>query len=312
MGAKSRFRALVEQTFASVWCPPHDPPMSDRSTADPTRELAELAALQAQLRALEHGAGLDPGTTPVSVAVRRRLTGMAVADQIRELREREALAGLQQLQQRAHQLAASSGQRARHRAEQHRRPPRPAGLPVLWSPEAILGFRVWNVADALYGARQAWPAAELTARCLRRPDRPTDDGVPHTEGCSRPPCGIYAVKRIDRLVDEVGLPGPGRRWAFGLVELTGKVVEHDRGYRARHARCIAAAVVTSRELIRVEGPLLTDLFRNPQHTLARILSTRPGAIAELPLGRNVADGLIGYLDEARLLHQATGSLPPHP
>jgi hypothetical protein len=284
--------------------------MSDRSTAEPTHELSRLAFLQDQLKALEHGAPLGPGAAMVSAGVQRRLAGRALTEQIKDRREQEAQRGLQRLQERVAELAASAEQHRRRRAVQRARqpveqrpsPPGPPELPTLWSPQPVLGFRVWNVADRLYGARAAWPTPEFTARCLRHPSGSFDDTVPHTSGCRRPPCGIYAVKHIERLVDEVGLPSRGNRWVYGLVELTGKVVEHDHGYRAKHARCVAAAVVSGGHLIRIEGETLAALFRNPEVSLPRIVAW--------PRTTGVIEDLITYLEEARLLHEATGSLPP--
>jgi hypothetical protein len=105
--------------------------------------------------------------------------------------------------------------------------PRPPSYPwtgpepaeVFWSPTTVTAWRGWTWHDgALRGMWQPWPASTLTARC------------PH--GCERAPtwsctCGIYAT--TDR-------PTAGFGDMVGVVELTGRVIEHDRGYRAEHAR----------------------------------------------------------------------------
>ncbi|MFO7548809.1 MAG: hypothetical protein R6X29_08100 [Acidimicrobiia bacterium] len=112
-----------------------------------------------------------------------------------------------------------------------------------WSPAPVAGFRLWRVeASGLFGARERWQAARLAARCLA--GGPAVD-VPHAvETCGgSPPCGIYATKRLDELLAEHGVV-PGVRVAMGAVALRGKVVEHERGYRAAAAEVEALALVT--------------------------------------------------------------------
>jgi hypothetical protein len=106
-----------------------------------------------------------------------------------------------------------------------------------WSPTPILGFRVWEVGKQLHGAKRPWPTPTYEAGCLRGGTELQDDQIPHTGGCRKPPCGIYAMKDPDALLR---YGGPER--AIGLVELSGKVVEHDFGYRARRATAVFLVV----------------------------------------------------------------------
>jgi hypothetical protein len=124
--------------------------------------------------------------------------------------------------------------------------------PTLVEPEpvaaAYVGFRHWHVeggrlfsigrhplddVDCPSGAggfgRIEWPVAGLTAL-------PCRDGASPALGCS---CGIYATN---------GLRDPGAAWrsgphyahhVIGAVALWGRVVEHELGYRAQHARPVA-------------------------------------------------------------------------
>jgi hypothetical protein len=113
---------------------------------------------------------------------------------------------------------------------------------------AYVGFRHWHVSggrlysvgrhpldgvDCPSGAgpfeRIEWPAAGLTAL-------PCRDGPSPALGCS---CGIYATST---------LRDPGAAWRsgphyehhmIGAVALWGRVVEHEHGYRAQHARPVA-------------------------------------------------------------------------
>ncbi|NND85567.1 MAG: hypothetical protein HKN46_10510 [Acidimicrobiia bacterium] len=134
-----------------------------------------------------------------------------------------------------------------------------------WSPVPVLGFRAWVVEDdRLHGAWDAWELPRSTASCKRAPDR---DEVPHTDGrCGPPPCGLYAVKRAEDLLDVTGWHGV--RIALGLVEMSGKVVEHAKGYRAEHMEVVALGILDPR------GALLIDDAED-------LRSAFGGALAEL-------------------------------
>jgi hypothetical protein len=94
-----------------------------------------------------------------------------------------------------------------------------------WSPTPVIAWRVWRWSGlGLRGFREEWPCAIHTARCAACPEVPDWS---HT-------CGIYAV--IDRA--DLELFRAGSTAVVGRVELTGLVIEHDRGYRATHARIV--------------------------------------------------------------------------
>lgn len=92
---------------------------------------------------------------------------------------------------------------------------------AFWSPTAVVGWRGWTWSNgALHGMWLEWPTPSLTAGCRH--------------GCEKPPrwsctCGIYAT--MDRNHVTHGN-------VLGEVELTGRVVEHEHGYRAQHARIL--------------------------------------------------------------------------
>lgn len=92
-----------------------------------------------------------------------------------------------------------------------------------WSDDPAIGWRAWSWnGSALRGVWATWPSSEFEAECF---------------SCPRPPgwghvCGIYAVK------DPTGLNSFVDPDAIGRVELFGDVIEHERGYRASHARII--------------------------------------------------------------------------
>ena len=109
-----------------------------------------------------------------------------------------------------------------------------------WSPSPVLGFRMWKLSPAgFHGYREHWKSPELMAECPT-----TGDGtdVPHIDGkCGSPPCGIYAAKRVEDLLIE-HRPWDLMESAVGLVAMTGKVVEHERGYRGEYVAVLAIAL----------------------------------------------------------------------
>jgi hypothetical protein len=117
---------------------------------------------------------------------------------------------------------------------------------------------VWNTAV------RGW----ATASCLRYPlegIRVVDDcacggddpncricGRLHTapqEGCT---CGFYALKEVP-----LGMSCGGADFVFGRVELAGKVIEHELGYRAQCARIAELIPITGtqRSALRVANRL---------------------------------------------------------
>ena len=110
-----------------------------------------------------------------------------------------------------------------------------------WSPTPILGFRVWDVGPSgFHGYQQKWSASTLDAECLQTKSNPGE--VPHTDdSCGHPPCGIYAVKNVALLIKSAH-GHPSKRLAVGLVGMSGKVVEHESGYRAAKVQVLALGV----------------------------------------------------------------------
>ena len=109
----------------------------------------------------------------------------------------------------------------------------------LWSPHAVMGYRVWAIKETgLYGAWEHWATPAMAATCE------TGSGGPHTDGrCAEIAfgCGIYASKSPLELI-EITAGGATKGFAAGLVGMEGKVIEHQRGYRAASATVLALAV----------------------------------------------------------------------
>lgn len=139
----------------------------------------------------------------------------------------------------------------------------------VWSPTPVLGFRAWGIGPpgGLRGVRVIWRARRKTAECSRSGHgRP-----PHSDGrCGRLGCGIYAAKDVHELAHSRLLDGV-EAFVIGLVALTGKVVEHESGYRAEHAELIAACAVSGQGYLETEaGDVIDALFEDPAGAVARL------------------------------------------
>jgi DNA-binding CsgD family transcriptional regulator len=119
--------------------------------------------------------------------------------------------------------------------------------------EPLSGYRMWT-----YGSI-SWRAGLHAMNCLGAGDCPWErldrgwawascrlDGTHDApeDSCS---CGIYALPTLPAVVREVlPLIGSGFPIVAGRVELAGKIIEHERGFRAQRARIA--------ELITIEEP----------------------------------------------------------
>lgn len=138
-----------------------------------------------------------------------------------------------------------------------------------WSPRPLRGYRVWRIeSGAIWGNQVTWPEPRLEGRCLR--SIPGDD-IPHSSGrCGPPACGVYAVKDLDMFPDSVARCEM-RDTAVGVVALTGKVIEHELGYRARHASVVALAIRhRGRRVVTSRLSDIESLFRSPTDAITRL------------------------------------------
>lgn len=133
----------------------------------------------------------------------------------------------------------------------------------------VFAYRAWVVsAGRMRGVLTEWPVPTVEARCVDpvRRTGPDADDVPHVDAaCGPAPCGIYAAKAADAMA--ATLPADGRA-VVGVVALFGKVVEHERGYRAAAATAVAALVVGRDEVIPFAGVEVDELFLAPEAAAA--------------------------------------------
>ena len=113
----------------------------------------------------------------------------------------------------------------------------------------ITAYRLWNVAPdgslRSVTAPDPWLGPEwMSAACRNGPF--TDPHPVPMEGCT---CGFYAFADLTPAMtfhpQWRALPEERKRMVLGAVELAGKVIEHDIGYRAERARIT--------EIIPLEG-----------------------------------------------------------
>jgi hypothetical protein len=110
--------------------------------------------------------------------------------------------------------------------------------------------------------------------------------VPHAAGeCGPPPCGIYVAKDPQDLISGYSrdaawamLVGEGVRLlepgVYGAVALSGRVVEHERGYRGARADVLGVVAVGGHRMAVIDRPeALQTLFADPYPNVER-LATR--------------------------------------
>lgn len=159
----------------------------------------------------------------------------------------------------------------------------------------VLAYRAWGISwGRLRGARAAWPVPTVEARCLD-PGRvaAADAGdVPHTDAtCGPSPCGIYATKTAAAALVALEHDGPV---ALGVVALSGKVVEHEHGFRAAVATAVGMLVVSHGEALSFDGLEVDELFLAPD---AAIAAAR-GRARRLPDPGEARDGQVVAMLEA--------------
>ena len=135
-----------------------------------------------------------------------------------------------------------------------------------WSPTPVIGYRMWVMhRDRLEGVRTVWLHRKLKATCAAGYD---DVEIPHTDGrCGRLGCGVYAAMSPEPVLESF-TPGSGLGYVAGRVEMTGKVVEHDTGYRAELAETVAVVAVGRRGTLATRDPgLIEQLFASPQRAM---------------------------------------------
>lgn len=249
------------------------------AAADPPDD--DLDRLTVDLRALHAGRWV---TAPApSAATRRLIARRRLAQRIENARQAKHEEGRRQLDDALSRIVSSAPSTLPVRPSKRNRSLWDPTLEIdpYWSPTPILGFRAWALGKRLEGARRAWTTPTYEAGCVTQGEERFDEMVPHTDGsCGKPPCGIYATKAPEPLLHEF----KGHRMVYGVVAMSGRVVEHDYGYRARRATAVFMVVDHGGRLIKVEGREdLVKLFEDPVGYLeAHRDPTPPGPLRPRP------------------------------
>jgi hypothetical protein len=75
------------------------------------------------------------------------------------------------------------------------------------------------------------------------------------------------------------VPRSGTRYVAGVTALTGKVVEHEDGYRAEHGELVAAVAILARRFLATDNlDLIDDLCREPETTIRLHAEPLPGNV----------------------------------
>jgi len=119
--------------------------------------------------------------------------------------------------------------------------------------EPIIAWRAWRVGTPTYLAstnnNTRWVLGDMTAECIKsvRMYIGFHDGPAPSSECPDPGCGIYAVRQLEDLIDQPGVPRVRelvnrQNYVVGQVALWGKIIEHERGYRAQYARPVSIGI----------------------------------------------------------------------
>jgi hypothetical protein len=168
------------------------------------------------------------------------------------------------------------------------------------------------------GAASGW----VTASCLSGGQ---SHGAP-SELCT---CGFYALKVLEeanRLAQPVTPTGPNSGEVLGRILLSGKVIEHDAGYRAQRARIVelipfrgterSVMVLANRLGVRM-APAVEPITHELDEDLLNAMVRRPPPSVAIVPGSDdaMADSVLGlipalFLFTAAALHVAGVWVPP--
>jgi hypothetical protein len=222
----------------------------------------QLELLETYRRRYGSSAGL-PEVTSLAVGIKRRRAQVAAA----EIEVARLLDKIERLGEEVERMEAASElevSRAILSIQQRHG--------EVWSPTPVVGFRAWSVdVDGLRGVRAMWTSPTFEATCEGLFGPRIDREVPHTDGtCGPPPCGIYATHEVEALLAS-GLTDNLPDLAVGMVALSGKVVEHEHGYRAQIATISSIlGFCSDRAYFTADPGAIAELIAAPRATIGRL------------------------------------------
>lgn len=236
----------------------------------------ETLLAQIETYRLRYGSQFRYRQSGLEVTVKRR--GIALAEARRQMAEAEAkVATLEAELARVETAFRLEVEDAVYRTQ--------VAMSEMWSPQPVIGYRMWRIGPfGLHGVKTTWTTPTLEAVC-EAPFRSTQGEVPHSDGrCGRLGCGIYATTELAGLLDSELASRIPDGCVIGEVALTGKVVEHEHGYRAATATATAVVVFFDTMAYLTTDPTeLAELFAQPIDFAVRRCRPYPGDRRELAL-----------------------------
>ena len=169
---------------------------------------------------------------------------------------------------------------------------------------SVIGYRGWSIGIrpgnppillSLNGTE--WPYGTIEAACPIHGGE--DRHIVPMRGCR---CGIYAMTDQVRLYTSSFLIYP----VVGKVELFGKVIEHQYGYRAQYARVVSLCDYTIDSTISTEIDFSRDNYQviqlwNPKLNLYKIMLYSDFIVSMLEPDSPVYEALHGKAEFAKLV-----------
>ena len=139
-----------------------------------------------------------------------------------------------------------------------------------WTPIPIASFTMWELSgETMDDGAVAWRSRTAVGTC----DHSAAGDLPHTtKACARGGCGIVGFRDLSKLGDvpSDGLVGVGR------LHMSGRVVEHEHGYRAELAEVVALIATDGGRWFRTrDHNQIDDFFASPEATFGRLSAPIP-------------------------------------
>jgi hypothetical protein len=164
--------------------------------------------------------------------------------------------------------------------------------------EPIQAYRGWVVPDPIASGKQRYPRhvtgqdwkLVYELRALNRGDYWDPKGITakcnarqeHESPAQRCMCGIYALKSAKEAIKYVVVHPwkPVEGVVVGAVDLWGKFIEGDNGYRAQHAK-VTALLCNNVEMAETVHALATEYNVPLAHSIKTLEETNWGKVSEL-------------------------------
>lgn len=139
-----------------------------------------------------------------------------------------------------------------------------------WTPIPITSFTMWHLVDsAMHDGSVPWQTNVAVGRCTQAEEPPAPHAI---DRCAAAGCGIVGLKRAG---DLAGFAHDGIA-AIGRLEMSGRVVEHEHGFRSQLAEVVAVIATDGRRWFRSrERSQIEALFAAPAQTFERLSAPVP-------------------------------------